>query len=169
MDLSWCLIFFGKAFNESSKQQRIRGSECDFTREWLSVMFTANSWHTSDARDRVNAIMSAMPLYLTSGFQPDYSKSVKEVFTSATVHLLHTGRSWSHPQFLAPSGSPYLPSWTIDFTADIPFLPISSSDAKDSTVAWEMHFVYLALHIMRMYFPGNSANARFGADAKTLF
>jgi hypothetical protein len=153
-----------------AKQLRIRGSECHFTREWLFNMFT-NSWHTSDARDRVNAIMSAMPFYLTSGFQPDYSKSVKEVFTSATVHLLHNGRSWSHLQFLAPSGSPYLPSWTIDFTAARPLLPsILSSDASDSTGSWAAYFSQLFLHVMRMYGPGNSAeNARFGADAKTPF
>ena len=107
----------------------------------------------------------------TSGFQPDYSKSVEEVFTSATVHLLHTARSWSHLHFLAPSGSPYLHSWTIDFTAALPFLPlITSSDANDSTESWETYFSQLLLHVMRMYGPSNSAdNSRFGADAKTPF
>jgi hypothetical protein len=163
---AWSLL--GNLSTNQAKQQRISRPECLFTRSWLFTMFTANSWHTSDARDRVNAIMSAMPLYLTSGFQPDYSKSVEEVFTSATVHLLGTARSWSHLQFLAPSGSPYLPSWTIDFTAALPFLP--SPDASDSTESWETYFSQLLLHVMRMYGPSNSAdNSRFGADAKTPF
>jgi hypothetical protein len=163
---AWSLL--GNLSTGQAKQLRIRRSECVFTGSWLFTTFSANSWHTSDARDRVNAIMSAMPFFFTSGFQPDYSKSVEEVFISATVHLLGTARSWSHLQFLAPSGSPYLPSWTIDFTAALPFLP--SPDASESTGSWAAYFSQLFLHVMRTYGPSNSAeNARFGADAKTPF
>ncbi|KAM0690393.1 hypothetical protein Q7P36_009160 [Cladosporium allicinum] len=122
--LSYCQLTwdsFAKPSAEEVKQLRSWKSECPEIRYYLSTMFTANCWHTSDARDRVNAIMGAMPLYHTLGFQPDYSKSEEEVFTSATIHLLRIARSWSHLQFLAPSGSPYLPSWAIDFTIAKPF------------------------------------------------
>jgi hypothetical protein len=138
------------------------------TRVWLETMFAANSWHTSDPRDRVNAIMSAMPPSYTEGLQPDYSKSTEDVFISATVHLLRTGRSWSAYQFLAPSGSPYLPSWAMDFTAarPVPHIP----GASHSTAASQWHFGYLFDHITRIHDPSLSeGRSRFGADAKTPF
>ena len=130
-------------------------------RYYLLIMFTANCWHTSDPRDRVNAIMSAMPLYYTLGFQPDYSKSTEDVFISATVHFLRTGRSWSHLQFLAPSGSPYLPSWAIDFTEARSF-----DDWGYSSASSQQGSSYWFHHALRMFDTGES---RFRADAKTPF
>jgi hypothetical protein len=145
-------------------------SECYHMRIWLCIMFAANAWHTSDPRDRVNAIMSAMPPYYTLGLQPDYSKSTEDVFISATVHLLRIGRSWSHYQFLAPSGSPYLPSWAMDFTAARPVSVSHIPGASHSTAASQWYFGYLFDHIGRLYDPSLSqGKSRFGADAKIPF
>jgi len=151
----------GKHAAERVEKHRNHDSECPMIRYYLLIMFTANCWHTSDPRDRVNAIMSAMPLYYTLGFQPDYSKSTEDVFISATVHFLRTGRSWSHLQFLAPSGSPYLPSWAIDFTEARSF-----DDWGYSSASSQQGSSYWFHHALRMFDTGES---RFRADAKTPF
>jgi hypothetical protein len=141
-------------------KRRIGDSGGPFMKRWLFTIYIARCWHTSDVRDRVNAVMSAMPPYYTLGFQPDYSKSVEDVFISATVHLLLTGRSWSHLQFLAPSGSPYLPSWTIDFTDARPI----------TTAASGANFEPLFKHVFRMFNGGDGVDRpRFGADADAPF
>jgi hypothetical protein len=156
--------FLGKHPAEGVKQLRNRDSECPSMRHWLFAIFTANCWHTSDARDRVNAIMGAMPLYFTLGFEPDYSKSEEEVFISATIHLLRIARSWPHLQFLAPSGSPYLPSWAIDFTMAKPFDYYEYHEYGDHPSA------SIGLQFLKMYDPGKKGDKpRFEADAKTPF
>ena len=143
---------------EQVRQLRTAKSECVFIRRWIYSMFTGNSWHTSDPRDRVNAIMGAMPPYCSLNFRPDYSKSAEDVFISATVHLLHTGRSWSHTQFLAPSDSPYLPSWSIDFADARPFFPSGAFYSDD-------YFTFLGTYVMSLYLPSKAKKYRFAADA----
>jgi hypothetical protein len=157
----------GKLPAEKVRELRTEKSECPYMREWLLSIFMSNCWHTTDARDRVNATMSAMPLYLTLGFQPDYSRSTEDLFISATVHLLRTGRSWSHLQFLNPSGSPYLPSWTIDFTDARPRK--NTADFDNSTVSLYRCYSF------SLFSPGphdrsaNTNTSRFRADGKTPF
>jgi hypothetical protein len=137
-------------------------------RHWLLSLSRANCWHTSDPRDRVHAIMCAMPSYYTLDFQPDYSKSTEDVFISATVHLLSTGRSWSSPQFLAPSGSPYLPSWTIDFTAARPLG--DSGDFNVFTPARKLYSTDPFFPFVRLFDPHhNTDRSKFRADARTRF
>jgi hypothetical protein len=158
----------GRVSAEQVKQLRIRRSECPSMVRWLLSICTSNCWHTSDPRDRVNALISAMPPYWTLGFQPDYSKSTEDVFISATIHLLRIARSWSHVQFLAPSGSPYLPSWTMDFTDARPLTP--THYCYQQPALSQTYFYHLTMHIVRMYDPGlNMRKSRFGADAKTPF
>jgi hypothetical protein len=162
----------GKITAENVKHHRSESFdfECTAMRSWLDTMFDGNCWHTSDPRDRVNAIMSAMPPFYTLGFQLDYSKSTEDSFISATVHLLRTGRSWSHLQFLTPSSSPYLPSWTIDFTDA---RPRKLPDGPDtSTVAVYSYYAFSLYHAAGTY--DRSANtdtdpSRFRADGKTTF
>ena len=163
---AWSL-FETKISAEGVKQLESRTSECSLMRDWLRTSFLANCWHTSDPRDRVYAIMSAMPSYYVSDFQPNYSKSTEDVFVSASVQILRTARSWSHLQFLAPSGSPYLPSWAIDFTAAIPALPF---DPQHSTAISDTYFSMLFRHVMRMFDPGaNGGRTRFGAGSRAPF
>ena len=154
---------FGMLSIESVRLQRTGKSECETTRLWLHSVFNDRCWHTSDPRDRVNAIMCAMPPYYSLEFRPDYSKSTEDVFASATVHFLHTGRSWSHLQFLAPSGSPYLPSWSIDFTEAGPLFPSSGALHHASS---QLYFTGFFIFVQKL---NRGSLPRFAADAKTPF
>jgi hypothetical protein len=82
----------------------------------LTILGRSNHWQTADQRDRVYALMGAMGGFAALDLKPNYKNTVEDLFKKATVQLLTVGQSWSHLQFFHPSASPYLPSWTIDFT-----------------------------------------------------
>ena len=82
----------------------------------LSNLFYHGRWQTADPRDRVYAMIGYMPGFMQLGVRPNYRLPTEEVFIRTTLKLLHTLQSWSILHFIHPSASPYLPSWTIDFT-----------------------------------------------------
>ncbi|KAM0695997.1 hypothetical protein Q7P36_004480 [Cladosporium allicinum] len=82
----------------------------------LSNLFYHGRWQTADPRDRVYAMIGYMLGFMQLGVRPNYRLPTEEVFIRTTLKLLHTLQSWSILHFIHPSASPYLPSWTIDFT-----------------------------------------------------
>jgi hypothetical protein len=86
------------------------------SRNLLDYTLMSKTWHTSDPRDCVFVLRSFHPAL--RGVIPNYSATVEEVYTSATVLLLrHTG-TWSYLFWSQPSQSPYLPSWVVDFSSN---------------------------------------------------
>jgi hypothetical protein len=61
-------------------------------------------------------MLDFMPGFMQLGLKPNYRIPVEEVFIRTTLEVLKAIRSWSEPRFIYPTASPYLPSWTIDFT-----------------------------------------------------
>jgi hypothetical protein len=82
----------------------------------LSSLFDSGRWQTTDPRDRVYAMMGSMPGFMQLGMKVNYRISPEELFIRTTVEILRAVQKWSDPQFVYPSASPFLPSWTIDFT-----------------------------------------------------
>jgi hypothetical protein len=71
---------------------------------------------TADPRDRVYSLIGYMPTFKLLRIEPDYTLTTEQVYIATTVAILLQSQSWSHDQFVRPSGSPFLPSWAIDFT-----------------------------------------------------
>jgi hypothetical protein len=71
---------------------------------------------TADPRDQVHSQLSFSPGFVFLRITPDYTMTTEQVFIATTIAILLTGKSWSHTHFSSPSGSPFLPSWAIDFT-----------------------------------------------------
>jgi hypothetical protein len=82
----------------------------------LSNLFDRGCWQTTDPRDRVYAMLVSMPGFMALHLKPNYRMDTEEVFVRTTVEILKVNQSWSAEQFIYPSASPFLPSWTIDFT-----------------------------------------------------
>jgi hypothetical protein len=88
-----------------------------YARKQLDFFLTTKMWHTSDPRDSVFVLQSFHPAF--KGMRADYSATVEEVFTEATLRLLDRTRTWSHACWSRASQSPYLPSWVFDFSTNV--------------------------------------------------
>ena len=71
---------------------------------------------TADPRDQVYSQMGILNGIRLLGLKPDYTLTTEQVFTATTLAILHVSQTWNLPPFLTPSGSPFMPSWAIDFT-----------------------------------------------------
>jgi hypothetical protein len=74
------------------------------------------SSQTSDPRDQVYSRLSSAFGFMFLKIKPDYNLTTVQVFIATTIAILQESRSWAHEQFFAPSESPFMPSWAIDFT-----------------------------------------------------
>jgi hypothetical protein len=117
---SWTSTHTCYATSESFKDYLLTDLVFGNAREHVSLSLTvlgrSNHWQTADQRDRVYALMGAMGGFAALDLKPNYKDTVEELFKKTTVQILTVGQSWSHLQFFYPSASPFLPSWTIDFT-----------------------------------------------------
>lgn len=81
---------------------------------WRSLL-VMKMWHTTDPRDNVFVQRGLIPIFRE--LRTGYSDNVEDVYVDATEVLLRNGGSWSRSWWSLPYGSPYLPSWVIDFSA----------------------------------------------------
>jgi len=84
--------------------------------EDLSSLSNWGRWQTTDPRDTVYAMLGFMPGFMALRLKPNYHIDTERLFIRTTLDILQAVRAWSVPQFIYPSASPFLPSWTIDFT-----------------------------------------------------
>lgn len=92
-----------------------RSMQCHVARD-LCALFHSARRQTTDPRDQVYAILGYKPGFMQLGVKPNYNADTEEVFIRTTVEVLQAVQSWAEAPFINPSASPFLPSWTIDFT-----------------------------------------------------
>lgn len=96
----------------------------------LEKCFVSNMPRAADPRDYVYARLGWSEGFSALALKPQYDMSTEDVFTSTTVDVLRSTRSWSQLHFFKPSASPFLPSWAIDFSS------LSEPDRHDFSSAW---------------------------------
>lgn len=82
----------------------------------LLECYRSNMRRAADPRDYVYARLGWSEGFMVLLLKPEYNTSTEDVFTSTTVKVLRRTQSWSHCHFFNPSASPFLPSWSIDFS-----------------------------------------------------
>jgi len=76
----------------------------------------SSSTQTTDPRDQIYSRIGSGPGFAHLKIEPDYSLTTEQVFIATTVAILQASQSWSHAYFFDTSRSPFMPSWSIDFT-----------------------------------------------------
>ena len=83
----------------------------------LIAILNNKGWQTTDPRDAVFALAGFLSMF--EDIEPNYHDSVEEVFSKATMAVLHRKHGWKNRGVLDcwiyPHASPFLPSWAIDF------------------------------------------------------
>ncbi|PMD54939.1 uncharacterized protein K444DRAFT_617389 [Hyaloscypha bicolor E] len=105
--------------NPISRLRIIRaGTQGRLKTSWRNLFLllrATNGCQTTDARDKVFALLGLSSEKDQSVIRPDYTKSAVEIYTAVAKHLIRSEESLNVLMYFKPSELPGLPSWVPDF------------------------------------------------------
>jgi len=84
----------------------------------IEVLYLASWCDATDPRDKVYGLLGLLPEKFSRHIEPDYTKSVMEVYKDATVACINEIQDPKLLEFFDISGC-YTPSWIIDFSVPL--------------------------------------------------
>ncbi|KAM0228691.1 hypothetical protein ACHAPO_010552 [Fusarium lateritium] len=124
------------SFDSNAQLFRDKATWCDLqssqSNTLVNAMWMTRDYQCSDDRDRIFALRGLVAPDVAESFKPDYTKSAKEILTSACVYYITREKDINFLSFCNVSSSP---SWIPDMEKPLHSLTIESPISTNSPAA----------------------------------